>query len=106
MYDEFLSLAGGVNAWQGSGAQFPQISLEGIYTLDPDIIIDMAPDLRAYGLTREKIAAEWKKADRVKAVANQRVYLLEDDFVTIPGPRIAKTLELMAKAIHPEVAWE
>jgi iron complex transport system substrate-binding protein len=106
MYDEFLTLAGGVNAWQGSGAQFPQVSLEGIYTLDPDIIIDMAPDLRAYGLTREKIAAEWKKADRVKAVANQRVYLLEDDFVTIPGPRIAKTLEQMARAIHPEGAWE
>jgi iron complex transport system substrate-binding protein len=106
MYDEFLTLSGGVNAMPAKGVQFPQISLEGIYTLDPDIIIDMTPDLRAYNLTREKVMAEWKKAERVRAVAENRVYLLEDDYVTIPGPRIVGTVALMAHAIHPEAVWE
>lgn len=106
MYDEFLTISGGANAMPAKGVQFPQISLEGIYTLDPDIIIDMTPDLRAYNLTREKVMAEWKKAARVRAVTENRVYLLEDDYVTIPGPRIVGTVALMAHAIHPEAAWE
>jgi iron complex transport system substrate-binding protein len=106
MYDEFLTLAGGINALKGDAGHFPQVSLEGIYGLNPDVIIDMVPDLWEYKLTKKKVAAEWEKADRVKAVADNRVYLLEDDFVTIPGPRMVKALEQMARAIHPEAAWE
>jgi iron complex transport system substrate-binding protein len=98
MYEEFIKLAGGVNAWQGKGPQFPQVSLEGIYSLDPDIIIDMVPDLVEYHLTREMVMAEWMKAERV--------FLLEDDFVTIPGPRIVATVALIARVIHPEASWE
>ena len=106
MYEEFITLAGGANAWQGSGVQFPQVSLEGIYTIDPDIIIDMVPDLAEYHLTREMVMTEWLKADRVRAVAKKKVFLFEDDFVTIPGPRIVETVALMARAIHPEAIWE
>jgi ABC-type Fe3+-hydroxamate transport system substrate-binding protein len=50
--------------------------------------------------------AEWMKAERVRAVAQRKVFLLEDDFVTIPGPRIVATVALIARVIHPEASWE
>jgi iron complex transport system substrate-binding protein len=106
MYDQLLRMAGGVNAWEGIGGQFPQISLEGLYALNPEVIIDMVPDVSTHKLTRDAIREAWNKADRVSAVAQGRVCLLDEDYVTIPGPRIALTLEAFARAIHPEVAWE
>jgi iron complex transport system substrate-binding protein len=106
MYDELITLAGGVNVYKGKSGSFPQIALEGIYELNPEVVIDMVPDLAGVKLTSGEIRAEWNKADRVDAVKQGRIYLFEQDYVTIPGPRIILTLEQMARAIHPEVAWE
>ena len=35
-----------------------------------------------------------------------RVYHLDDDLVSRPGPRIVDGLEQMAIKIHPEVRWQ
>jgi iron complex transport system substrate-binding protein len=39
----------------------------------------------------------------VSAVKNGRVYLLDDDDITLPGPRLFNGLEQAARALHPNL---
>ena len=39
----------------------------------------------------------------INAVKNDRIYLLDPDIVSRPGPRIIDALELIARSIHPEL---
>jgi iron complex transport system substrate-binding protein len=104
-YDELVVLAGGVNAYNGKAIAFPQVSRESIYQLDPEIIIDMIPDLAGNKQGREKILAEWNGVVTVDAVRNKRVFLFEEDYSVLPGPRFILLLEKMSRVIHPEVEW-
>jgi iron complex transport system substrate-binding protein len=103
-YDDLITLSGGENVYSGTNIKFPQVEIEGICKLDPDVVIDMM--LPGMNLTKAALLDEWKKAGHVQAVKNNRVYIFEQDYATVPGPRFILTLEQMARAIHPEIKWE
>jgi len=102
-YDEMISLAGGINAYQGSLA-FPMVTGEGLLRLQPEIIIDLVADLQEKGLTEAEVLQQWDSFAELPAVQQKRVFLFTEDFVVIPGPRFIQILEKMAAAIHPEGA--
>jgi iron complex transport system substrate-binding protein len=104
-YDEMISLGGGVNAYQGDVA-FPIMSGEGIIRINPEIIIDMVPDLDKKGWDEAVILKEWQTVSQVDAVKYGRVYVFGEDYVVIPGPRFIHILEKMARVLHPELDWE
>jgi iron complex transport system substrate-binding protein len=104
-YDQMIELLGGVNAYEGSVA-FPVVSHEGIIQMNPDVIIDMVPDLAQQGWTPEMIQSEWDAVSHVNAVKNGRVYIFGDDFVAVPGPRFISIMEKMARAMYPDVDWD
>ncbi len=99
-YSEMLAAAGGVNAYVGDTG-FPIVSTEGILRMNPEVIIDMVPDLEAEGWSKEAIRKEWDTVSGVGAVKNGRVHVFADDFVVIPGPRFVEIVEKMARVIHP-----
>lgn len=104
-YNELIDLAGGVNAYTGAMA-FPSISAEGILKLNPNVVIDMFGDLNlAVEVDPREIVEVWQSLDMVAAVQNDRVHVFTDDFAVIPGPRVYRILEKMARAIHPEIEW-
>jgi iron complex transport system substrate-binding protein len=105
-YDEMILWAGGVNAYSGAAVRYPVVAIEGIYQLNPEVIIDLVPDCGRERNGREKILAQWNSVSRVAAVRNGRVYLFEQDYSVIPGPRFIAILEAVAKAIHPELEWK
>lgn len=105
-YDDLIAYAGGVNAFEDETVQFPSLSGEGLLWLDPDVIIEMAPDLDNKPYGRQDLIDEWSTLDDLAAVRSHRVHVLGGDYVTIPGPRFIRTLEDMAEAIHPELDWE
>lgn len=105
-YDEMILCAGGMNAYSGTTVRYPVVSIEGIYQLNPEVIIDLLPDRDREKNGREKILAQWNSVSSVTAVKNGRVYLFEQDYSVIPGPRFIAILEEMAKAIHPELQWK
>lgn len=41
--------------------------------------------------------------DSLTAVSGDRVYLLDDNLVSRPGPRVAEGIEQIARALHPDV---
>ena len=93
--DRFLSviidLCGATNAYTGNMA-YPKIQLEGILSLNPDIVIDI---ITANDLTPEKldfIAKSWSGLD-INAVKNGKVFIKTEDFWSLPGPRFVKIIE-------------
>jgi iron complex transport system substrate-binding protein len=105
-YDEMIRIAGGQNAFTKSEIAFPMLSLEGICRINPEIVIDMAPESGGKAVTDGAILAAWNRVGRIDAVRNGRVYLFRQDFAEIPGPRFIVILEHIAKVLHPELSWD
>ena len=105
-YDEILEMAGAVNAVPESMAAYPQLSLESLLRLDPDIVLDLIgmPD----NVDKEslRILDTWRRVPNLKAVAGERVYVITGNHALRPGPRFVDLLEGAARVIHPEVAWD
>lgn len=93
--DDAIRLAGGRNAFNLAGP--PQVTLEGIDSVDPDRIIVLASDP---ALTAEAVAARpgWQA---LRAVRERRITILPRGFMLIPGPRQAEAITILARAIHP-----
>ncbi len=104
-YDELISMAGGKNAYTEDTLKFPALSAEGVARLNPQVIIEMVPDVTD-AQTDEKMMKKWRSIPRLDAVLKGRVYVFNEDYVVIPGPRFVLLLEEMARVIHPEVRWE
>jgi iron complex transport system substrate-binding protein len=98
-YDDLIALAGGVNAYREETLKFPVISEEGLVRLDPDIILEMVPDL-SDEKARQSLMKLWRGNVQVRAVREGRVYILGEDYVVVPGPRFINLLEDMAKIIN------
>ncbi len=105
-YDDLVGLAGGANAWHGTAAVlYPEVSREGLIALDPDVILDVEAELQKHGLNRERVRAEWDGLTELRAVRDGRVAVLDQDYMVVPGPRIARAVEAMARAIHPQAVF-
>jgi len=100
-YSSMVTLAGGINACKDHIARFPSISKEGIIRLNPQVIIDMIPDLKKNGWKEENVLKEWASLS-VDAVKNKRVHVFGEGYTVIPGPRFVLIIEKMAQAIHSE----
>lgn len=106
--DRVVELAGGQNACPAGVVRFPVVSSEGIIKINPEVIVDLVA-LRVQkeqDLTPDVIAADWQQLDEVAAVSRGKVYLVDDDFAFIPGPRFHLLAERLARLIHPELDWE
>lgn len=104
-YDDVIRLAGGVNAIADSSIRYPELSVEGLIAIDPDVILDVVADGGVRGIDVEAAAADWRELSEVRAVRDGRVHVLTDSFVVIPGPRIVDTVRVFAACLHPEVEW-
>jgi len=97
-YDDLIALAGGVNAYREETLKFPAISDEGLVRLDPDVILEMVPDLTGEG-ERQDLMRLWRARTSVRAVREGQVHILGEDYVVVPGPRFVKLLDEMARII-------
>ena len=104
-YDDIIHIAGGENVFTEDGLPFPTVTGEGLVRLNPDVIIEMAPADASGSRTPEEIAAQWDVLPEITAVRDGRVYVLDGDYTTIPGPRMVRTIEDLARVLHPEIDW-
>ena len=105
-FGEMIGMAGGTDAYGREGDNFDTLSGEGILNLDPDIVLDMLPDLKEHGITHEQIFHQWADIPGLRASRLNRIYVLDHSYAVVPGPRFIDTLEIMAKAIHPDLKLE
>ncbi len=100
---DLIELAGGRNVAAQSSSRYRRYTLEEILLADPEVIIicSMIPDDPC--LTQKRW---WKKWTNMSAVRNGRIYVIEANLLTRPGPRMVEGLMKIAKAIHPEIFLE
>jgi iron complex transport system substrate-binding protein len=104
-FDRMIELAGGKNAYHNGSIRFPIVSIEGIFSMNPDVIIDLTPRVASQGRDSESIAADWDEVGEVEAVKRHRVFVFAEDYACVPGPRFIQGVEDLARALHPEVDW-
>ncbi len=97
---EIIELAGGINIFGNSKIKYPQVSIEEIIRKNPEIIIEVLPGKKLSRKEMEKHISFWKKYKTIKAVKNNKIYILTDDYLLIPGPRIVKIYERLKEIIE------
>jgi len=100
--NRMILLAGGKNACSDTNTGFPVVSGEGIVRMNPQVIIDLVARRAQAGLSEEEILRDWRQLPDVEAVRTDKVYLVDDDYALIPGPRFILLVEKLARLIHPE----
>lgn len=97
--NELLTKAGGINI-ASDVKDWAQYSAEKVIAKNPQVILDTysyyLPNVKDTILVRPA----WQT---IEAVKNKKVYDLDSDMVTRPGPRIVDGLESIAKVIYPEL---
>jgi len=105
-YDGVLRIAGGDNAVTGGLARYPELSREGLASLDPDVVLDVIAGLEDRRLDVEAVHESWMRLTELRAVREQRINVLVGDQMVVPGPRLPEMVETIARALHPDLEWE
>jgi len=102
---ELIAKAGGKNIAGDLADEYPKLSLEAVIMANPQVIIagsghGTSQDVPLqFALTEPRLAG-------VAARQNGRIYEIDSDLTSRPGPRIVDGLEKLAEFIHPELFKE
>jgi len=99
-YSELLSIAGGKNVQESRTLPLSGLSPEGILELDPQVIITIASEEAELKVDRKKLLHAWRGFPAVSAVRHNRLYLVQSDYASIPGPRFVNLLEDFENILH------
>lgn len=102
-YERALQIAGGINVAQDASSAFPVVGIEDIVRMNPEVILDLyttyATDSAKSG--NDNGLADWFTLGKnVDAVKNHRVYVITDDYATIPGPRVGLYVQKIADLLR------
>ena len=96
---DLIRRAGGISVTADVPTAFPRYSDEAALASKPDAII--LPTGGSMGSANSSAAPALRKSP---AVQSNRVYKINDDLLSRPGPRLVDGFEEIARALHPEVA--
>jgi len=102
--DSIIYQAGGYNVGRDAQGSWPQFNIESLIAADPEVYIaseHSSPD----GLTMEKLKQR-KLMRETSAYKNGRLYLVNQDLVNRPSPRIVEGYKEFVHAIFPELKEE
>jgi iron complex transport system substrate-binding protein len=95
---DIYRLAGGRNIFGNTKKDYFQLDFQTLVTLEPDIIIICGDD-------EEKAKAEIKSQkgwENLDAVKTDKIVVISCDLICRPSPRIAETIELLARGFYPK----
>ena len=98
--DDMLTKAGGVNIAADAKGSYAQLSPEAIIAQDPQVVL--LGDMN-FGESPESVKARpgWSNISAVKA--GRIVPIPDENVIARPGPRIVEGLEMLARALYPEL---
>jgi iron complex transport system substrate-binding protein len=98
--DTLITMAGGRNVGSTLKNQWAQISLEQLIEQSPDMIV-LGDSV--WGGVMPNLVKQRPGWGGIAAVENARIFPIDDNLVSRPGPRLVDGLEALAKLLHPEL---
>ncbi len=105
LINEMIELAGGENAMGPTLHKYPSVGAEQVIAAGPEVIIEPVM-VRALPDQQGQAASYWRRYANVPAVRHGRIYIVDDDVVSRPGPRLPAAVALVAKCLRPELFGE
>ncbi|HEY8449849.1 MAG TPA: helical backbone metal receptor, partial [Bacillota bacterium] len=94
---DLIGLAGGINVASDVEQAWAPINLEDVVARNPQVII--TPFQESYEQLRSGERPGWAGID---AVVHGRIYLIDQNLISRPGPRLVEALEAFAGWLHPD----
>jgi iron complex transport system substrate-binding protein len=94
---DLLELAGATNVFADVLRENVQVSAELLLARAPDVVIETHPSNWPGNRAREQAA--WRAMAALPAVRANRIHLVADDRLFIPGPRVAEGAKVLAEII-------
>ena len=98
--NDLILMAGGRNIAANATVQYPQVSSEFVASSNPEVIIYTVGMGATTTAEEIKDRAGWGDTEGVRA---GKIYSIDDNLISRPGPRLVDGLEQLAKIIHPEL---
>ncbi len=95
-------MAGGQNCLSQDKIPYPKISKEEILKQSPQVIIVLSANSGMTSDALEKERKLWAELGYINAVKNQRVHVLDGDYLFVPGPRISKIAREFQGLLFPD----
>ncbi len=99
--DDVITLAGGDNIGRKAKGAWPQYSLEKLLLENPDVYVS-SPHSATHLVTVDEVKNRTNYA-QLKAVKNNRIYIIDPNIINRPSPRIVLGLKEFVQAIFPEL---
>ncbi|MEO8400410.1 MAG: cobalamin-binding protein [Gammaproteobacteria bacterium] len=90
--NEIIMLCGGKNIFANLSGVTPEVSMEAVLRANPDVIIGSE--------TKMDWRKQWRKWPLLSAVKNNRLFVIDPDWVERAGPRILNGAEEMCRMIE------
>lgn len=96
--DEMIKMLGSENIASDATSAYADFSVETLIERNPEVYLTANDGMK----TVEDIKAR-TGYDQIDAIKNDRIYFLDPDIISRPGPRIVEGLEILAEAIYSEI---
>lgn len=97
---DLLVTAGGIDVFDDVKRQSLQVTTEVLLARAPDVVLEVHPSPAWTPAQIAKERAVWNALPSLPAVRTNRVLMLSDDRLVIPGPRVAEAARLIAEALR------
>ena len=91
---ELLSLAKGENIFADLGRSYGQVDFEEVVLRKPQVILELAAE------GEERNIKLWESWPQIPAVRENRIYLLQDRTLLVPGPDYTEGAWHLAEILH------
>jgi iron complex transport system substrate-binding protein len=98
---DMLIAAGGRDVFEDVPRESLQVSTEVLLARAPEVIVELQ---WAGAWTAERVAREraaWAALPAIPAVRTGRIHFLTEPWLSVPGPRVAAAVCLLAETLHP-----
>ena len=99
---DMIETAGGQNTFAYVEREAAQPTSEAILAATLDVIIEVRADGILTPEVIERERAVWQRLSTIPAVRTGRVHFLIGSELVVPGPRVARGTERLARVLHPD----